>query len=102
MIFESNVHGKYIFSNGSGLVEDELYGLTKVGDEVTVSQNSVAMGFDFGAPPEPTVRIYVSGKGWLLKVCLCVCVVWGGGAQGTKICKSLQIICWKNGVSISF
>ncbi len=56
-IFESNIHGRYAFKNGSGLVEDGLYGLRMVDDDETILHESIAMGFDFGAPPEPRVRL---------------------------------------------
>ena len=55
VMFESNVHCQYVFPNGSGLVTDTLFGLKKIPDSVTVTQDSVAMGFDCGAPPEPRV-----------------------------------------------
>lgn len=63
-MFESNIHCQYSFSNGSGLVTDTLFGLVKVPDNTVVTQDSVAMGFDCGAPPEP-------------RVCICECVWWG-------------------------
>ena len=62
VMFESNVKETYWLLDGS-LVTDHFFGFKMVGDNVTVTQDSVVIGFNCGAPPEPAVS-----------VCVCVCV----------------------------
>ena len=68
VMFESNVKETYWLLDGS-LVTDHFFGFKMVGDNVTVTQDSVVIGFNCGAPPEPAVS-----------VCWCTC--WGGGWGG--------------------
>lgn len=67
-MFESNVKETYWLLDGS-LVTDNFFGFEMVSDNVTVTQDSVVIGFNCGAPPEPAVS-----------VCVGVCRVgWGNG-----------------------
>ena len=54
-MFSSNVGGQYSFPNGSGLVNDTIFGFPFVPDDTVVTQDSVAVAFLCGAPPEPRV-----------------------------------------------
>ncbi len=53
VVFESNV--RCSFQNGSDVITEKLYGLPLIPDNTVVTQDSLAMGFDCGAPPEPLV-----------------------------------------------
>ncbi len=53
VMFESNV--RCSFQNGSDIITEKLYGLPLVADTTVVTQDSLAMGFECGAPPEPLV-----------------------------------------------
>lgn len=72
-MFESNVKETYWLLDGS-LVTDHFFGFEMVSDNVTVTQDSVVIGFNCGAPPEPAVSVCVGvcrgrmekwGWGWV-------------------------------------
>lgn len=75
-MFESNIKESYWLADGS-LVTDHFFGFKMVGDNVTVTQDSVVIGFNCGAPPEPAVStvcglVYTSGRGRGIVCTLCV------------------------------
>ncbi|XP_064393364.1 uncharacterized protein LOC135340879 [Halichondria panicea] len=52
VMFESNV--RCSFQNGSsGVITEKLYELPLVSDSAVITQDSVAVGFECGSPPEP-------------------------------------------------
>ena len=53
IMFESNVRCR--FSNGSKVITEKLFSFPLLPDDVVVTTDSVAVGFDCGSPPEPTV-----------------------------------------------
>ena len=53
VMFESNVHCN--FSNGSEVITERLFGFPLIPDDEIVTNDSVAVGFDCGSPPEPLV-----------------------------------------------
>lgn len=58
-MYESNVRQQFALENGTVLTET-LFGFPMVPDNTTITQDSLASGFDCGAPPEPPVSY-----GWL-------------------------------------
>ena len=52
-MFESNVQCQFI--NGTKVVTEELFGFPFISDDEVVTTESVVVGFDCGAPPEPAV-----------------------------------------------
>lgn len=56
-MYESNVRETFVLENG-GMVTEKLFGFELIADDVTVSQDVLAMGFDCGAPPEPAVSSF--------------------------------------------
>ena len=53
-MFSSNVRGKFQLEGGE-VVTEKLFGLKLVPDNTTLQDQTVVMGFDCGAPPEPSV-----------------------------------------------
>ena len=53
-MFDSNVRGKFQLEGGQ-VVTEKLFGLKLVPDNTTLQEPAVVMGFDCGAPPEPSV-----------------------------------------------
>ncbi len=53
-MYESNVRETFALEGG-GTVTEKLFGFELVPDNLTVTQDVLAMGFDCGAPPEPAV-----------------------------------------------
>lgn len=53
-MFESNVRQQFKLQDGQ-VITEELFGIDSVPDNSTVTSRSVAMGFDCGVPPEPSV-----------------------------------------------
>ena len=54
LMFQSNPSSQFLLPNGEILTEN-LYGFPIVPDDTIVTQDVVAVGFDCGAPPEPSV-----------------------------------------------
>ena len=61
LMFESNVRCSFFTDTSkTKTITEKLYGFKLVSDSEVVSQDSVAVGFDCGAPPEPMVhKIYL-------------------------------------------
>lgn len=55
-MFESNVRCSFTKTNNT--VTEKLFGFKLVSDEIVVTQDSVAVGFECGSPPEPAVSVY--------------------------------------------
>lgn len=53
-MYKSNVKCQFAYTNGT-VITEKLYGFKLLSDDTIVTQDSVAMGFDCGAPPEPIV-----------------------------------------------
>lgn len=53
-MFESNVQCQFV--NGTKVITEQLFGFPFVSDDEVVTTDSVVMGFDCGAPPEPAVN----------------------------------------------
>ncbi len=60
-MFESNV--RCSFQNGSsGVITEKLYELPLVSDSAVITQDSVAVGFECGSPPEPLVSPWANTR----------------------------------------
>ena len=53
-MYESNVRERFVVEKGVTVTE-KLFGFVLVPNNVTVTQDVLALGFDCGAPPEPAV-----------------------------------------------
>ncbi len=68
VMFESNV--RCSFQNGSsGVITEKLYELPLVPDSAVITQDSVAMGFECGAPPEPLVSPWANTRYYGYELC---------------------------------
>lgn len=74
-MYESNVQEQFQLQNG-GIVTGKLFGIQFVGDGDIVSNGSVVLGFDYGAPPEPSVRRHVFVHLDRLNAAITECWVW--------------------------
>ena len=59
VMYESNVRETFVLENG-GTVTEKLFGFKLIPDNITVTQDALALGFDCGAPPEPAVCVHSS------------------------------------------
>ena len=55
LMYESNVRCQFLVPGGQ-LVTEKLFGFPIIPDDTVVTQDVVAVGFDCGAPPEPSVN----------------------------------------------
>ena len=69
-MYKSNVKCQFAYSNGTVITEN-LFGFQLLSDDITVTQDSVVMGFDCGAPPEPIVsKLNSNGKNNSMYLCV--------------------------------
>ena len=54
-MFDNNVHCQFSLPGGE-VITEKLFGFPIVPVNTIVTQDVVAVGFDCGAPPEPSVR----------------------------------------------
>lgn len=54
-MYQSNVKCQFVERTNETLITENLFGFKLISDDTVVSQDSVVMGFDCGAPPEPIV-----------------------------------------------
>ena len=66
-MFESNVRCR--FSNETDVVNEKLFGFPLLPDDAVVTSDSVAVGFDCGSPPEPTVSDYDTDTSLITNIC---------------------------------
>ena len=55
-MFASNVKEKFFpYPNSDVIVTEKLFGFQFISDETVLANDTAAVGFDCGAPPEPVV-----------------------------------------------
>lgn len=62
-MYESNVRCQFMVPGGK-VVTEKLFGFPIIPDDTIVTQDVVAVGFDCGAPPEPSVKIIIHTPFW--------------------------------------